>query len=134
MKFITAFILAALVLSACNQTGKRLREKIADADSAAINYFKGDGSIDTVVAVRIIHDKATMGKLIDFITTGSVKKQNDCGYDGSVHFFKNDMVIQDVYFRMNDIDCMQFSFLFEQKRMGMKLSPEAKLLLETIKK
>ena len=127
-------VLLSIALSACNKAGRAVKEKINNADSIAVNYFKGDGSMDTVTAVKIIRDKNTIGKLTDLITASSTSLQNNCGYDGSIHFFKTNMVIQDIDFRMNGDRCSQFSFSFNGQRVATALSADAKKMLEALKR
>jgi hypothetical protein len=134
MKKILPFTILILLIISCNKTGKQLKERIANADSAAINYFKGDGTMDTVVTVKIIRDKQTLNELTGLLTASTVNYASNCGADGSIHFFKKDRVVQDIDFRMNKEDCRQFSFLMNGKTVATALSAEAKKLLETIKK
>ena len=134
MKKISTFIILSLLIISCNKTGKQLKERIANADSVAINYFKGDGTMDTVVAVKIIRDKQTVDALTNLLTASDVNYAISCGVDGSIHFFKKDMVVQDIDFRMNKEDCRQFSFLMNGKTVATALSAEAKKMLEVIKK
>jgi hypothetical protein len=132
MKKLSTLFLAALIVS-CNNTNTAFVEKVKDADSVAINYFKGDGSMDSVVAVKIIRDKQKLEQLTGFIAadgTGNLK----CGYDGSLHYFKKGMVAQDVDFRMNDVQCMHFSFMLNGQLFATKLPAEARQLLESLKR
>jgi hypothetical protein len=124
--------LVAVILS-CNNTNTAFIEKVKDADSVAINYFKGDGSMDTVVAVKIISDKQQMEQLSGFIAAAGADNYK-CGYDGSLHYFKKGMVLQDVDFRMNDVQCMHFSFMLNGKLFATTLKAEAKQLLESVRK
>jgi hypothetical protein len=124
--------LVPLFLFACNQpTG--IKEVIASTDSVAINYFKGNGSMDTVVNMIMLKDKNEINKLADYIEIGTTQNYK-CGYDGSLHFFKRDMVIQDIDFRINDVQCMHFSFTIAGKLFSTTLSPEAKQFLENVNK
>ncbi len=132
-KIITFFILSLLFIS-CNNAGKQLKERIVDADSVAINYFKGDGTMDTVEVVKIIRDKQTLDQLTNLITTAGATYTTNCGVDGSIHYFKKNRVVQDIEFRMNKADCTQFSFLLNGKTVATALSAEAKKLLEAVKK
>ncbi len=134
MKKILTFIILSVLFISCNKTGKQLKERIANADSVAINYFKGDGTMDTVIAVKIIRDKQTLDELTNILTASTANFTNNCGVDGSIHFFKKDMVVQDIDFRMNKEDCRQFSFLMNGKTVATALSAEAKKMLEVIKK
>lgn len=128
-----AFTIAIMILCSCNNTNTAFIEKVKDADSVAINYFKGDGSMDTVVAVKIIRDKQQIEQLGGFIAAAA-SENFKCGYDGSLHYFKKGMVLQDVDFRMNDAQCMHFSFILNGQLYATKLTPEARQLLESVKK
>jgi hypothetical protein len=99
----------------------------------AINYFKGDGTMDTVVAVKIISDKNKMNQLAK-MAGGTVTDNSNCGFDGSLHFFKNNQVIQDISFRINDSKCSHFSFKLDGKLYFTELSPEAKDMILSFKK
>lgn len=129
--FISTFLLI-LLITGCNNQATQLREKIIGADSVAINYFKGDGTMDTVVAVKIIKDSVSMQQLTDLITASKTSIKSNCGYSGSIHFFKNDRVIQDVFFS-NKEDCNQFSFTDEGQRSATRLSADAIRLLQSIR-
>ncbi len=133
-KFVLPGVFISIILCACNPTHKKLHEKIVGADSIAINYFKGDGSMDSVTAVKIIRDKNTIGQLTGLITASPTSLQDNCGYDGSIHFFKTNMVIQDIDFRMNGDRCSQFSFSFNGQRVATALSADAKKMLEALKR
>ena len=134
MKKIIAFTLLSLFFISCNKAAKQLKERIVNADSVAINYFKGDGTMDTVVAVKIIRDKQTLDQLTNLLTEAVATYKTNCGVDGSIHFFKKNRVIQDIDFGMNKADCRQFSFLMNGKTVSTALSAEAKKLLEVVKK
>ncbi len=134
MKNSLVLLIVIIGLFACNNTNEKLKERITNSDSVAINYFKGDGSIDTVVAVKIIRDKNAINELATLIAAKKTSGNFKCGYDGSLHFFKMNSVIQDIDFKMNDADCMHFSFSQEGKPMATKLSAEAKQLLESLRK
>jgi hypothetical protein len=127
MKYLfTAFILVSL--SACKQSVTKLPAKIIDSDSMAINWFKGDGSMDTVVAVKIIKDKAAINQLAK-LAGGYTITNKSCGFDGTLHFFKMDKVIQDIEFRMNDEQCTYFTFRLEGEVYTTEFNAEAKKLL-----
>lgn len=134
MKNLIAFFCLLVFFTACKRPNTKIKERISNADSVAINYFKGDGTMDTVIAVKIVQDKKTIGQLSDLINASSAKANIKCGYDGSLHFFKNNMVVQDIDFRMNDMNCMFFTFKQEGMLVATILSPEAKKILESIKK
>ena len=134
MKIFGIFVALVFILTACNSINKKIKEKISNADSIVINYFKGDGSMDTVIAVKIVRDKKQIDQLSNMISASSAKPNLKCGYDGSLHFFKKNMVIQDIDFRMNEPACSYFSFKQDGNIAATILSPEAKQLLENIKK
>jgi hypothetical protein len=131
MKYLFTLLLSVLLFACTKPTG--IKEVITRADSVAINYFKGNGSMDTVVNMIMLKDKNEINKLADYVETGTTENYK-CGYDGSLHFFKRDMVIQDINFRMNDVQCMYFSFLLNGKVFTTALSPEAKQFLQMVNK
>lgn len=85
--------------------------------------------MDTVTAVKIIRDKKTMEEIVTLIASGSAAVQDKCGYDGSIHFFKNDKVVQDVFFNTTDEHCRQFLFRLNGKDAATELNDEAKKFL-----
>ena len=131
MKYFPLIII--ILFTSCKNAVTQLTAKVVDSDSMAINYFKGDGSMDTVVAVKIIRNKSQVNQLAK-MAGGNVTDNFKCGYDGSIHFFKTGKVIQDIDFRMKDVQCMYFSFMLEGKLYATSLSPEAKQLLENLRK
>ncbi len=134
MKNFVVIACAVFFLSACNKNGKALKEKIVNADSVAINFFKGDGTMDTVVTVKIVRDKPSVEKLTNLICSASAALKNNCGYDGSIHYFKKNIVVQDIDFRMNSADCSQFYFLLDGQKVATKLTEDASLFLSGLKK
>ena len=110
-----------------------MKERLISADSVAVNFFAGDGTMDTVVAVRFIRNKEQVAELATLISDHKVKPDFNCGYDGSLHFFKLNKVIQDVYFRMEEKDCMYFTFMQYGKQEASRLSPTAKELIRSVK-
>lgn len=134
MKFVLYILIALCPLFACNHSLKETRERIINSDSVVVNYFKGDGSMDTVVGVRFIRDVQKIEQLATLISKRSLNENYKCGYDGSMHFFKMNKVIQDIDFRMNENDCMHFSFLQHGQPRTSTLSPEAKELINSFRK
>ncbi len=134
MKNVIVVLSLVVMLISCKKSNTKIKERIINADSVAINFYKGDGSMDTVVAVRIIRDKKTIEQLSSLIGALSTEFNIKCGYDGSLHFFKQSRVEQDIDFRMNDKDCMCFSFNQNGKTVATILSPEAKELLQVLRK
>ncbi len=133
VKILFIILIAVAGLTSCNKSNKQIAAAIANADSVAINYFAGDGKMDSVRSVKIIRDKAKMEQLAGFISAVSAS-DHQCGIDGSIHFFKNNMVMQDIDFRMNDANCMYFRFKSNGEYQSTALSPEAKQFLETVSK
>lgn len=89
--------------------------------------------MDTVVAVKIIRDKKVIENLSALICAALAKPSIKCGYDGSLHFFKNNMVVKDIDFRFNDAACRYFTFKQSGKLTASVLSAEAQKLLESIR-
>jgi hypothetical protein len=134
MKYSFYILLFCSLFTACKQSNQEIKERIITADSVAVNFFPGDGSMDTVIAVKIIRDKQQITKLATLISDEKTPRDFKCGYDGSLHFFKLNKVIQDVDFRMDDNNCMYFSFLQQGRHEATRLSSEAKELISSFRK
>lgn len=132
MKYVLYLTGLILSISACSRVDEPLKERLIVADSVAVNFFSGDGSMDTVIGVKIMRDKNQVTNLATFISDHKVKRDFDCGYDGSLHFFKLNKVVQDIYFRMEE-NCMYFTFMQYGKQEASRLSPEARALIQSIK-
>jgi hypothetical protein len=137
MKHFLFSVLIVIVFCSCNKTNIAIKERIENADSAAINYFMGDGTMDTVVAVKKIRDKEILAQLTNLVAETSTNITATCGIDGSLHFFKQNMVVQDIDFTMDEKKgCMQFAFKLgkDEALSNTKLSPTAKALLVKLSK
>jgi hypothetical protein len=133
MKFACLILISAVLLFSCNRANTEITERIAGADSMAINYFSGDGTMDTVVAVVIIRDTKKIEQLAGLIGAHPGESNHRCGYDGSLHFFKNDQVIQDIDFGFGPTDCMYFAFSQAGKRVFTRLTEEAKGMIKAFR-
>ena len=127
-------LLTIVSLVACNKTNKKLKETITGSDSIVINYFKGDGTMDTVVKVKTVRDRQTITALSNEISAATTKVDYKCGFDGSLHFFGKNVVILDIDFRMNEANCMYFTFKQNGETGATKLSENAKKILTEIAK
>ncbi len=131
MKLIIYSMLILSVLSCQQSTG--IKKVLISADSVAINYFKGNGSADTVVKMVMIKDKVKLNELALLIDADIINAKK-CGFDGTIHFFTKDMVLMDIGFRMNDKNCRHFSFMFEGKNYNTLLSDKASVFLMEAKR
>jgi hypothetical protein len=130
MKVKIWVVLFLILTSGCGREAKLLREKIAGSDSAAVNLFAGDGTMDTVVRVKIIRDKQELEQLVMALTDKLAKPISACGTDGSIHFFKYNKVIQDIDFRLRKDGCRQCIFVLDGERMCTTPASAADLLLQ----
>ena len=121
-------------LLSCNHSNEPIKERINHSDSVAINYFKGDGTMDTVVAIKIIRDQQIIAQLAGFISAQQAEMNYACGFDGSLHFFKMNKVVQDINFGMNAAGCRYFSFVLNGKSQATNLSTAAKELITSLRK
>lgn len=129
LRYIIITMLAGLFSCTSNND---VKEWIISSDSVAINYFKGDGSRDSVYQVVILKDKKQIESLAGYMT-GSSSENYKCSYDGSIQFYKNRTVILDAEFRMNLSGCMHFAFVYNDKLYSTKMSEEAKQFLKSAK-
>ncbi len=134
MKRYLLFSSLFFIILSCNQSNELIKEQIIHSDSVAINYFKGDGTMDSVVAVKIIKDQKIISQFTDFVSQKNSKMNYSCGVDGSLHFFKMNKVIQDINFGMNKSGCSYFSFSLQGKMQSTELSAAAKELILSLKK
>jgi hypothetical protein len=134
MKSFFPALFMALTLAACNHSDRQLIDRISVADSIAINYYRGDGTMDTVVAVRIIRDPGSIERMAGLVGERVIDYNRKCGYDGSLHFFKMNQVIEDIDFGMAGQGCSYFSFKEEGRIKATALSAEAKELIESFRK
>lgn len=129
-KLLFLLLIPAFLFSCNKPTG--IRDFVNGSDSVAINFFKGDGSKDSVVKMIMIRDTVGVKAMADFIESSRTDNMK-CGYDGSIHFFKKDMVLKDIDFRMNETGCMHFTFVMNNQVYSTKLSARAKAFLESAK-
>ncbi|MFN8244249.1 MAG: hypothetical protein U0X40_09390 [Ferruginibacter sp.] len=125
-------LISVLFIAACHKPSG-IKNIISGSDSVAVSFYTGDGTIDSVTRVVILRQKEDLEKLAGYIESDQ-QDPNNCGYDGALHFFKNSVVSRQVYFRMNNVNCMHFSFMMDNKAWYTRLSPEAKQYLEQVKK
>lgn len=132
MKLLVCCLALALIIGSCQYKNTALQERLEQADSAAINFFKGDGSMDTVVAVRIIRDKAQLIQLSQFLSEKSVSEKPSCGEDASIHYFKGGVVMQDVYIGSKRNNCNRCFFVLNGERQNTELSSEARTFIQQL--
>jgi hypothetical protein len=80
---IKPIVLLLFILFSCSKPSG-IKNVITNADSVAINYFKGDGTADTVTNMVMLKDKNQISKLAGYIETTTTEDYK-CGYDGSIH-------------------------------------------------
>ncbi len=90
--------------------------------------------MDTVVAIKIIRDQQIIAKLAGFVSAQQAEMNYVCGFDGSLHFFKMNKVVQDINFGMNAAGCSYFSFVLNGKPQATNLSTAAKELIASLRK
>jgi hypothetical protein len=134
MKKYLLLLNVLIVTASCTHSNDAISKRISNSDSVAINYFKGDGTMDTVVAVTIIRDRKIIHQLSNFISENKTEMNYACGLDGSLHFFKMNKVVQDINFGMNTTGCSYFSFVLNGKSQATSLSVAAKELITAVRK
>ena len=134
MKNLLLVLCVLTVTVSCKHSNDALSKRLSNSDSVAINYFKGDGTMDTVVAIKIIRDQQIISKLAGFISAQQAEMNYACGFDGSLHFFKMNKVVQDINFGMNAAGCSYFSFVLNGKPQATNLSTAAKELITSLRK
>jgi hypothetical protein len=134
MKNYIQLLYVLIVTVSCTHSNDAINQRISNSDSVAINYFKGDGTMDTVMAVTIIRDQQIINQLCNYISEKKTEMNYACGLDGSLHFFKMNKVVQDINFGMNATGCSYFSFVLNGKSQATSLSVAAKELIVSLRK
>lgn len=132
MSRLYRFLMPCLLFFSCNNVHEQGRKIIEHSDSVAVNYFTGDGKIDSVTKVTMIKSKEDITSLENEATAATFKAEKKCGYDGSIHFFKNNRVVLDVWFKKNDEKCNAFEFTYQGKLVHTKMSKKAIELLNGV--
>ncbi|MFM2358366.1 MAG: hypothetical protein RLY16_359 [Bacteroidota bacterium] len=133
-RILPVIIVISTVFISCKQQHVALNDKIKGSDSVAINFFKGDGTMDSVQKVVIVRDAATINRLTALIAADQQKLQKDAGNDASLHFFKMNRVVQDVYYSAHQPNSSQFTFRLQNGYEATSVSKEVKALLDTLRK
>lgn len=110
----------ASVICSCRQSA--VRASFSGADSLVV-HFKNEKAGVVTKTVQTTEANAVK-KIIGFIDA-SVTEDFKCGYDGKMFFYKEEQMVQEVDFQMNDEACRHFSFLLDGKLMSTKMSSEA---------
>lgn len=133
MKIYVAIIII-LVAASCNNVHQPTRTLLENTDSIAINYFTGDGKMDSVTKLYIIKDKIAIANIVQHATASVFTNKKTCGYDGSLHFFKSNRVVLDIWFKKNDPLCNAFEFVYNGKLVHTKLTSEMATMLHSFQK
>jgi hypothetical protein len=118
-----------ILLTACHSYNKQLKTVVENADSIAINYYRGNGTDDTVMSVIIIRDEQQIDQLVRYVSEDGPVGPDSCGVDGAIYFFKNDSVVQRVDFALSRSTCNYFSYEQNGKNVCTLYSDSAKTLL-----
>ena len=112
MKALFGIALVTLVVyffSSCAQPDKAWRERLVNIDSVAINFFAGNGSMDSVVGVTVVRDAATIDSIRQWITAEQAKPSNEpCGPQASMHFFGMGKVMHDAEWGIASCGLVQY--------------------------
>jgi hypothetical protein len=65
--------------------------------------------MDTVINSIMLKDKSQMNRMAGYIETTTTENFK-CVYNGSLHFFKRNMVVQHIDFYTDDVRCMHFFY------------------------
>lgn len=103
-----------LAFASCSGPDKILQDRLTQVDSVAINFFSGDGSMDTVVGVTILRDRKEIDSLVKEAAQASIQVDKPCAPQASMHFFSRGQVIQDL--EVGIAGCDHLSYLHQGKR------------------
>jgi hypothetical protein len=134
MKIFATLVIITFIAISCNNVHQPTRTLLNNTDSIAINFFTGDGKMDSVTAVSIIKDKVTIENIVQQATASIFTNKKTCGYDGSLHFFKSNRVVLDIWFKKNDPTCNAFEFTYNGKLVHTTLTSEMATMLHSFQK
>ena len=134
MKIFAGLVIITFIAISCNNVHQPTRTLLNNTDSIAINFFTGDGKMDSVTAVRIIKDKEAIVNIVQQATASIFTNKKTCGYDGSLHFFKSNRVVLDIWFKKNNPLCNAFEFVYNGKLVHTKLTSEMATMLHSFQK
>jgi hypothetical protein len=126
------FLIPCLLFFSCNNVHEQGRNIIEHSDSVAVNFFTGDGKIDSVTKVAMIKLKEDISLIENEATAATFNADKKCGYDGSLHFFKKNRVVLDIWFKKNDEKCNAFEYTYQGKLVHTKMGNKAIELLNGV--
>lgn len=106
---LSLFICATWLLASCSRSDTAWRERMVQIDSVAINFFPGDGTMDSVTKVMVVRDTATIDSIRKWMTAEkSSKPSKPCGPQASFHFFAMGKVMHDAEVTTSDCGLIQY--------------------------
>lgn len=128
MKIIIVSIIATILLS-CGGSSSSISKQLSASDSLVINFTAPQsGSISksvTTTEAKAIH------KLARFVD-GKKAEEFKCGYNGSLLFFSNGKLLNDVSFNYSETGCQHFLLSVDGKLEITEMSNEAVDFLKSL--
>lgn len=126
--YLMLFALPGALLAGCGK-GSATSQALAGCDSVVITFNIPNG--DSVVNRVSTTEKNAIKKLAAYLE-GKELKQQDCGFDGNLTFFKSGEAILPVVFQYNTDSCRRFLFSLEGKTISTKMSNDAADFLKSL--
>ncbi len=119
------------ILICCISCGKQsvVSKKLAGCDSLVITFNAPNS--DSVRGMVNTTEKKAIRKLIGFLD-GKEAEMKDCGFDGSMVFFRDGQQVMPVVFKYSQENCQHFLFDADNKVMSTKMNNEEVKFLESL--
>jgi hypothetical protein len=127
MKIICCIVVSVFLFSCGNQSA--ISKKLSGSDSLVITFNVADS--DSVLNIVSTTEKNAIRKLSAFLN-GKTIRQDQCGYDGNMKFYKNGLEVLPVIFKYNSDSCRRFLFELDNNVMSTSMSEEAKAFLKNL--
>jgi len=128
MRKLVFLSLMPFVLIACSKSSA-VSKKLSGADSLVITFNVPNG--DSVINRVATTDAKAIKKLSGYLGGKELKEQN-CGFDGNMTFFKSGEALLPVVFQYNVDSCRRFIFSLEGKTIYSKMSNEVVDFLKSL--
>ena len=126
---VIVVMLSFLVLACKDQAKKNMLPELATCDSAAVMYYHKPGNPRFFNMAKLF-DKTSLS-LIAADINGEIIVSDTCATQGKIYYYGKGDAVYVAYFTRAK-ECMTFSFIKTGEKYFVKMSDEAKKLLDSL--
>jgi hypothetical protein len=127
LKTISLIIISVCLISCGNHSA--ISKKLSGSDSLVITF--NVSNTDSVINMVSTTEKKAIRKLSGFLN-GKEQKNDSCGFDGNMIFYRRGEIVQTVIFQYSDKSCRHLLYELDNKVMNVSMSNEAEELLKSL--